>query len=258
VDVEEGVVAAVMPGHDGAGPAVRLGDGRVRRADLIVVADGARSRLRGQVVPGPALGAVRVVEVVGHLHAQFIAEALGPRFLKLQDPRGRRAAGVLPSGAGGVIWFAQVAADELPAAPLDPAALAAWVGARFGDWAGPIPALLASADPAQRYLWRAADLDPLPALHAAGVALVGDAGHPFLPFTSQGVSAALEDALALGDALAAAGPGAEGLQAGLAAYTAARLPVVSRIVAGGRALQDAFLRGSAASSPALTVPVVHP
>jgi salicylate hydroxylase len=60
-----------------------------------------------------------------------------------------------------------------------------------------------------------------------GVAILGDAAHPTLPFLAQGASMALEDAWVLADALAAH----DTLAAGLSAYQALRRPRTSRIVA---------------------------
>jgi salicylate hydroxylase len=59
-----------------------------------------------------------------------------------------------------------------------------------------------------------------------GMALLGDAAHPTLPFLAQGANMALEDAWVLADALA----GHDTQDAGLAAYQAARLPRTTRIV----------------------------
>lgn len=60
-----------------------------------------------------------------------------------------------------------------------------------------------------------------------GVAILGDAAHPTLPFLAQGASMALEDAWVLAEALARH----DTLAAGLAAYQAARKPRTTRIVA---------------------------
>jgi salicylate hydroxylase len=60
-----------------------------------------------------------------------------------------------------------------------------------------------------------------------GVAILGDAAHPTLPFLAQGACMALEDAWVLAASLA----GSDSISAGLAAYEAARKPRCARIVA---------------------------
>ncbi|MGL5011446.1 MAG: FAD-dependent monooxygenase, partial [Paracoccaceae bacterium] len=59
-----------------------------------------------------------------------------------------------------------------------------------------------------------------------GMALIGDAAHPTLPFLAQGANMALEDAWLLTAALAAH----DSTDAALAAYTALRTPRITRIV----------------------------
>ncbi|PWE33985.1 monooxygenase [Maritimibacter sp. 55A14] len=63
--------------------------------------------------------------------------------------------------------------------------------------------------------------------HGDGIAILGDAAHPTLPFLAQGANMALEDAWVLAKALGAAGGDRA---AALAAYQAARVPRVSRVV----------------------------
>ncbi|MFG1945188.1 FAD-dependent monooxygenase [Nonomuraea sp. NPDC048826] len=92
---------------------------------------------------------------------------------------------------------------------------------RFGGWHEPIPALLRDADPARilrndLYYLR----DPLPAMHAGRVALLGDAAHPMTPNLGQGACQAIEDAVVL--AHVAGGD--------LAAYTEARLGRTAEVV----------------------------
>jgi salicylate hydroxylase len=69
------------------------------------------------------------------------------------------------------------------------------------------------------------------ALPHGGMAILGDAAHPTLPFLAQGACMALEDAWVLAASLA----GSDSLAAGLAAYEAARKPRCTRIVAAANA-----------------------
>ncbi|MFN4201804.1 MAG: FAD-dependent monooxygenase [Tabrizicola sp.] len=69
-----------------------------------------------------------------------------------------------------------------------------------------------------------------------GVAILGDAAHPTLPFLAQGASMGLEDAWVLADSLARHDTPA----AALAAYQAVRRPRTSRIVAAANANAHAY------------------
>lgn len=74
------------------------------------------------------------------------------------------------------------------------------------------------------------------ALPEGGVAILGDAAHPTLPFLAQGACMALEDAWVLAESLSAT----DTLAAGLAAYQAARIPRCRRIVAAANANARAY------------------
>ena len=113
--------------------------------------------------------------------------------------------------------------------------------------------LLHAMDFGSSYVWETRDLLPLPSLHRHNVALVGDAAHASLPFTSQGANGALEDAVTLAGLL-------EGVQTdpdltdALRAYDAARIPTHARVFRAGRELRAEFLCPSSESAP--PVPLV--
>jgi salicylate hydroxylase len=73
--------------------------------------------------------------------------------------------------------------------------------------------------------------DPLPAWTQGRVALLGDAAHPVAPFIDQATDLALEDAMILARAIAAAGPTPEALQR----YAAARIPRASALMIAAEA-----------------------
>jgi salicylate hydroxylase len=75
--------------------------------------------------------------------------------------------------------------------------------------------------------------------HGAGLALIGDAAHPTLPFLAQGANLALEDAWVLAARLAEADPATA-----LAAWQAQRQPRVARAIAAANAnARNYHLRG---------------
>ena len=51
------------------------------------------------------------------------------------------------------------------------------------------------------FLWVSKRMDLLPSFHKNNLALIGDAAHPLLAFTSQGANSAIEDALCLASLL---------------------------------------------------------
>ncbi|MCE9580193.1 MAG: FAD-dependent monooxygenase [Deltaproteobacteria bacterium] len=225
---------------DGIARAARFADGSRVEADVFVAADGAGSVARRALFPWAALAPARVCEVVGQLEDPVLAADLGDRVCKFQRDDVGLAFGLVPAGCGGVIWYLQFDAERLPLPSRAPAAIAAFVHACVGDWCDPIPRALARIDFGRAYLASPIDLDPLPTLGRGNIALVGDAAHPFLPFSSQGVSAALDDAWTLAACLREHAT-ARSWDAAITAYSDCQRPEIARIVAAGRDLQARFL-----------------
>ncbi len=114
--------------------------------------------------------------------------------------------------------------DEFWSCPGDAAALEA----RFSYWHASARDLLAAASDWRK--WPLFDCDPLASWTAGRVALLGDAAHPMPPFLAQGAAQAIEDAAALGRALARG----RDIEQGLAAYQAARQARAARVLRESR------------------------
>jgi salicylate hydroxylase len=97
--------------------------------------------------------------------------------------------------------------------------------AAFGHFGGIVPQLLHAIEAPG--LWGLFRHRVAQTWWGQGVALVGDAAHPTLPFLAQGANMAFEDAWVLADALDAAG---WDLDCGLAAYQSRRRDRVSRVI----------------------------
>ena len=109
-----------------------------------------------------------------------------------------------------------------------------------GDWASPIPHLLQVTNFSRVHLWQPVDTDLVPQFHHGNLALVGDAAHPLSPFTSQGVSSAISDAVVLAREVESSLT-ADGLSPALERYSAERRQQCQPFVAKGRALMQRFL-----------------
>ncbi|MCU1499824.1 MAG: monooxygenase [Acidimicrobiales bacterium] len=243
----------------GGRPALLLDDGEEISADLVVGADGISSNVRRSLFPEVQPVPGRVHELVGHVDAPQLAEQLGDRFVKFHDLAGTRAIGLVRCGGSRVVWYLQAPAGHLPEDGRDHRALARSLHALVGGWPSLVRELLAHVEPERMHLWRAADLDPLPTFHRRGVVLVGDAAHALLPFTSQGVAAAVEDAVVLARSLVATGwltageASTERLADGLDRYEQERRPALRRFSESGRQQRDNFLAGT--DDPRHAVPI---
>ncbi|MGK5639158.1 FAD-dependent monooxygenase [Streptomyces sp. URMC 126] len=197
---------------DPSGPRVRWGD-EVRSADVVVAADGVRSRLRRALFPahpGPAYSGSTVLRAI----TEYPVDVAGD--FELTWGRGAEFGHILLAD-GRAEWHAVLNAP----AGLRTADPLAALRRRFGGWHDPIPALLGATRPADVLHHDIHELvTPLPSFTAGRVALLGDAAHAMTPHLGQGACQALEDAVTLAAALAA-GPSVE---SALARYDAERRP----------------------------------
>lgn len=234
VTVEVGrQVTAALPG---ARPVVAFADGGEAAADVVVGADGLHSVVRAALGPAPAARYTGQVAwralIPGEPGAPALAEVfLGPgRHLVSYPLRGgslRNLVAVEERRA----WAAEGWHHRD-----DPAALRR----AFAGFGGPVPRWLAAVS--EVHLWGLFRHPVAARWGGGGVAILGDAVHPTLPFLAQGACMALEDAWVLAAALDAAGD----RDARLAAYQRAREGRVRRVLAAADANARRYhLRGPA-------------
>ncbi len=243
VEVSTGRRVAAVEG--GARPALRPEGGAPLTADLVVGADGVhsvvRTALNGAAQPaftGQVAWRATLPEAPGAVEPR--AEVfLGPgRHLVSYPLRGGRLRNLVAVEERAA-WAAEGWHHRD-----DPAALRA----AFAGFGGPVPGWLARVD--EVHLWGLFKHPVAARWQAPGLAILGDAAHPTLPFLAQGANMALEDAWVLAAALDAADDPA----AGLAAYQAARAGRVRRIVAAADANARAYhLRGPARAAAHLAL-----
>jgi 2-polyprenyl-6-methoxyphenol hydroxylase-like FAD-dependent oxidoreductase len=199
---------------------LRFDDGSSVRADLIVGADGLNSTVRSALLGD---GEPRDAGIVAF---RGVADFDGP------VPAGEwwgpgSVAGLLPLGRRRVYWYLAHRGDA------DLAALPGLL-AEYGE---PVREVARRTEAEQVLMHRLYDRDPVPSWSRGTATLLGDAAHPMLPFLGQGACSALEDAVALGGAMAAE----PDVEAALAGYEQARLERTAALVAGSRKAAKAAL-----------------
>jgi 2-polyprenyl-6-methoxyphenol hydroxylase-like FAD-dependent oxidoreductase len=222
--------------QDDAGVRVTFADGATHSGDLLIGADGFRSKVRQQLYPdeGPAHYEGTMMWRGANLQApfadgrtMFIAGDHNVKFVCY--PISSRAA---RNGLAQVNWVAEVRHDQPRAAEE-----ADWTReggrdfvAEFVSFQMPdidIPALLKNTQKITQYPM--IDRDPLLRWTQGRVTLLGDAAHPMYPIGANGASQAIIDARALADALAKQ-PRLEGLLT----YESVRRPVTTAVVLNNR------------------------
>ena len=215
-------VSEVLTGNK---PEVRLADGTVEYADVVVGADGTHSVVRAHTVGDVAARFSRMIayrSLIPWAQVPAGTEAvvrtwLGPGRHITAYPVGRgcrylNVVAVLPEPVRSAeSWTASGGIGELRA--------------QLGDW-GPGVRDLTEAITATVYRWALYLREPLPHWSTTATTLIGDAAHPMMAFMPQGAAQAIEDAAALAACLRR-NPGDPG--AALARYEVARHSHTARI-----------------------------
>ena len=229
-------------GFDRTADDAALSSAQERGEELLIGAEGWRSPLGQALNPGLARPRSRVHEVVTSCELPDLASLLGSRFIKTLVPSKGLAFGLLAPSPRCVIGFLQFDTQRHPAPrSTDPQELARFVRELMEGAPEPVASYLQRADWRDAHLWRPLDADLPPRMCQGNAVLIGDAAHPLLPFTSQGVSAALEDALLLADAVAVGLADRRPLAPVLEGLTRERRRDLEPILEGGRAILRAFV-----------------
>jgi cysteine-S-conjugate beta-lyase len=224
----------------------RVNTGANVKADLYVSAEGIRSRARQTMYPGWPSSPAQVLEIVGMVQCKNTVRWASNNFNKFHAVTGGIALGTLAVDSEHVIWYLQFDSQRFLQPAEDAANFAEarknFVTSLVGNWADPIPHLLSIADFSRTHLWRPLDTDLVPSFYRGNLVLVGDAAHPLSPFTSQGVSSAVADAVALAKNLRSENlKTPSDLEHALSRYSTERREQCAPYVAKGRELTRHFL-----------------
>ncbi len=235
--------------ESGAVTAAILSSGTRIKADLYVSAEGIRSRARQALYPEWPAPQAQTLEVVGLATSDRAMRWAGHNFNKFHAPEGGIALGMLPMATRHILWFLQFDAERFPLDQENAETERSFVYKLAGDWGGPVADLLDTTDFSRVHVWRPMDTDLVPRFHQRNLVLTGDAAHPLLPFTSQGVSSAIADAVALADLITSK----DNLGEALSHYTSKRREQCAPYVAKGRELMQKFLEPQGANSVVLPI-----
>jgi FAD-dependent urate hydroxylase len=192
---------------DGAAK-VEFATGAIAEYDLVIGADGRRSMIRDRAgLGGPAVPTGQIV------YRSVVSG--GPPLTDWTAVLGRRSSFVaMPMGGRKLYCYADETAPDSPN-PEDPKER---LRELFGDWGGPVPAIL---DKIEKVQVARTDEIVLPAWSKGPVLLIGDAAHATAPTLAQGAAMSFEDGWVLGQELRAS---TGDIPAALRAYEDRRRP----------------------------------
>ncbi|GAA3768797.1 FAD-dependent oxidoreductase [Micromonospora maritima] len=223
-----------------SGVTARFADGRTDHGDLLVGADGLRSRVRTLIDPAaPAPRWVPLLNAGGFARGLRLPHERGT----MQMMFGRRCFFCwIVVGEDEVWWFANppqsVEQSREQLAAVGPEEARSRLHALLADDPGPAAAVL-DHTPRIEYGWPTYDLPSVPVWHRDRMIVVGDAAHTAAPSSGQGAAMAFEDAVQLARCLR----DLPDVPAAFAAYERLRRARVERVVAQGRRTSTAKVAG---------------
>lgn len=168
--------------------------------DFIVAADGLRSQVRREALPGlPSPDYNGLIGCGGIVDVPNVPPTGGVMRMTF----GRKAFfGYIKDGDGPIYWFDSYPSATEPVGVEDPAALAAFLQKLHAD--DPLDNYrIISHEHAIHRLYPDYDIPSLPQWFTRRVVLLGDAAHAVTPHSGQGASMAIEDAIVLAACLTA-------------------------------------------------------
>jgi 2-polyprenyl-6-methoxyphenol hydroxylase-like FAD-dependent oxidoreductase len=223
---------------------VTLSDGRTREADAVVGADGVNSMV-ARAINGPLPS-----RYVGYTAWRGVAAYRLDPALAGETMSAGTEVGHVPLGPDHTYWFATERTRE---GSRSAGGEHAYLTAKLAGWADPIPALLASTDPADVLRNDLYDRAQPRDWSRGPAVIVGDAAHPMRPHLGQGGCQGLEDAAILARFVGLS-PDLPAAFDRFGAFRRRRVrPLVRESAAIGRIvnLRPAFLSGVASRASAL-------
>ncbi len=167
--------------------------------EIVIAADGAKSRVREKLFPNIELSPVPENEIVSIISNKKLAKKVGNTFKKYIHKDGDLALGIIRMSKKKVIWFVQLNADKYNVNLETANQKKKFIEKNFIDWNFPINELIQLTDFKQSYLWKEFELKNVQQLNKTNTLFLGSAVSPTIPLTSKGATQALEDAKLFSD-----------------------------------------------------------
>ena len=217
--------------NTGNGILARFAGGATATGDLLIGADGLRSRTREIVAPqAPGARFAGLLNTGGYARGVTVPGKPGT----MNALFGRRCFMAYTAHPDGEVWWVANPASATEPTPAELAAITPdqWrtrLTDLFRQDRGPATSIIAATD---RIFagWNTYDVPAVPSWHRGRMIIIGDAAHATAPSIGQGAAMAVEDAVVLAQSLRDAGT----IESAFAAYEQRRRARVERVVEQGR------------------------
>ncbi|MEF9480375.1 FAD-dependent monooxygenase [Chryseobacterium sp. 1B4] len=227
----------IIPDNQQTGK-LKLSDGTDIDADIAVISDGSKSRIRRDLFKDEKMSVVRESEVVNIIQNKEIADSVGNNFIKFHHEEGGLTFGILKLSGDTILWYSQFDNEKYMINACTAENLKKYMLEVFEDWHRLIPSIIQKSDYKNVHLWCVYELEKLNPFYKDNIVFIGDAAHPLIPFTSQGVTSALKDSFILTKYLSEE----ENTEKAFKKYEAERKPEIETHINNGRILLEQFLR----------------
>lgn len=212
-------------------------DGKNIDADIAIISDGSRSRIRRSLFQDEKMRTVRENEVVNIIKDKEIAASIENDFMKFHHEQGGLTFGIIKLSHDTILWYSQFDNEKYKINECSPDNLKNYMLEVFEEWHPMISSIIQKSNYENVHLWCVYELEELNPFYKGNVVFIGDAAHPLIPFTSQGVTSALKDSFTLTKYLVEESNITEAFKK----YEAERKPEVETHIRNGRALLNQFL-----------------
>jgi salicylate hydroxylase len=198
-------------------------DGHTAQAEVVVGADGIRSRVRDRLVlDHPRFSGQTIYR--GLVPAAKLPELAADPKVRLWLGPDQHCVSYPVAGGAWISFGATTPADGWRTESWTATGQVPDMLQAYRDWHPQVTALLSAAGPVRR--WALHDRDTIDRWSTDRLTLVGDAAHPMLPFLAQGANQAVEDAAVLTECLSLADGDVAGA---LRRYQEIRLPRTTEV-----------------------------